>query len=199
MQRLGVMIMSSIGLLSTLGYCQGSDKTGAHDHAKKQRLHPSAEVQRLLKAFAGDWSVSENFEVNESKRGGTRQGHATFTIGPGLSLVENYRSSGSAGDLRFLGILWWDPKLNAYPFFTCANNDGCEVRGTARWEGNNLVNTWEEEVDGKHVAFKDSFVDITPSSFTLVSEGVSGGNPIWRVVTKYVRAKTRTSNRQVQE
>jgi hypothetical protein len=53
------------------------------------------------------------------------------------------------------------------------------------------VNTWEEEVNGKPVAFKDSFVDISPASFTLISEGVSDGTPIWRVITHYVRANAR--------
>ena len=187
MKKFGVLIMSSIGLLSTLGWCQ---KAGGHTYAGN-RLHPSAEIQRLLKAFAGQWSVSENFEVSASNPGRTRQGRATFTVGPGFSLIENYRSNGSAGDLRFLGILWWDPKSNTYAFFTCANDQGCAVRGSARWEGNNLVNTWEEEVNGKQVAFKDSFVDISPASFTLISEGVSDGTPVWRVVTKYVRANTR--------
>jgi hypothetical protein len=191
MKIFGVLMMSSLALLSTLGQCQKSDKAGGHDYFENQRLHPSAEIARLLKAFTGDWSVSENFEVSATKQGRIRQGRANFTIGPGFSLVENYRSNGSAGDLRFLGILWWDPKSNAYPFFTCANDDGCTVRGSARWEGNNLVNTWEEEINGKRAAFKDSFVDISSASFTLISEGVSDGTPIWRVVTKYVRVNTR--------
>jgi hypothetical protein len=191
--------MTSIALLSTLGPCQESDKTGAPTYSENRRAHPSAEMERLLKAFAGDWTVSENFEVSTAKQGRTRQGNATFTIGPGFSLVENYRSSGSAGDLRFLGILWWDPKSNAYPFFTCANDDGCTVRGSARWESNNLLNTWEEEVNGKQVAFKDSFVDISPASFTLISEGVSEGTPIWRVVTKYVRVNKGKHNQRRKE
>jgi hypothetical protein len=180
-----------LGLLSALGQGQGSSMTAVHEYAEKQQLHPSAEMERLRKAFAGDWSVSENFAISASKQGATRHGRATFTVGPGFSLVENYRSTGSAGDLRFLGILWWDPKSNAYQFFTCANDEGCALRGTARWEGNNLVNTWEEEVNGKPALFKDSFVDISPDSFTLISEGVSDGTPIWRVTTRYVRGNTR--------
>ena len=199
MKRFCALMMSSIALLSTLGRCQKSEKTVAHNYSENQRLHPSAEVERLLKAFKGDWSVSENFEVSASMQGRTRQGRATFTIGPGFSLMENYRSGGPAGDLRFLGVLWWDPKSNAYPFFTCANDEGCTVRGSARWEGNNLVNSWEEEVNGKQVAFKDSFVDISPASFTLISEGVSNGTPIWRVITKYVRTAQRSSNQRRKE
>ena len=190
MKRFAVLTIFAIALVSTSGMCQKSDKTDAHTDAASPSLNPSAEIDRLLKAFGGDWNVSEDFEVSASKQGQSRQGYATFTAGPGFSLVENYRSSGSAGDLSFLGILWWDPKSNAYPFFTCTNDNGCNIRGNARWEGKNLVNTWQEEVDGKQATFKDSFVDISPASFTLISEGVSDGSPIWRVVTKYVRTKT---------
>jgi hypothetical protein len=162
----------------------------AKDHANPA-LAPSPEMKKLLQAFTGDWNVSENFEVSATKQGRMRQGHATFTTGPGFSLVEEYRSNGSAGELRFLGVLWWDPKSNAYQFFTCANSEGCSVRGTARWEGNNLVNTWEEETNGKRVRFKDSFTDISQGSFTLISEGASDGTPVWRVITKYDRSETR--------
>ena len=66
-----------------------------------------------------------------------------------------------------------------------ANNDGCQLRGTAKWEGKELVNSWEEKVDGKTARFKDSFVDISPSSFRLVSEGSADGKTIWRVITIY--------------
>jgi hypothetical protein len=61
------------------------------------------------------------------------------------------------------------------------------------------LNTWEEEVNGKQVAFKDSFVDISPASFTLISEGVSEGTPIWRVVTKYVRVNKGKHNQRRKE
>ena len=49
------------------------------------------------------------------------------------------------------------------------------------------MNSWKEKVDGKPATFKDSFVDILPSSFRLVSEGAVGGKTIWRVITKYQR------------
>jgi len=102
-------------------------------------------------------------------------------------LIEDYRSTGSAGTLSFLGLLWWDESAHIYRFLTCANNDGCQLRGTAKWEGKELVNSWEEKVDGKTARFRDAFVDISPSSFRLISEGSADDKTIWRVITIYER------------
>jgi hypothetical protein len=107
------------------------------------------EMERLLNAFVGKWTVKETFEVSASRRGKTREETATFRAGPGFSLTEDYQSNGSGGELHFLALLWWDPKSHVYPLLTCANNSGCELRGTARWEG----------------------------TFTLVSEGLDSGLP----------------------
>jgi hypothetical protein len=49
---------------------------------------------------------------------------------------------------------------------------------TARWDGGELVNSWEEKVEAKTTRFKDSFLDIMPSSFRLVSEGTADGKTI---------------------
>jgi hypothetical protein len=152
-------------------------------------LETSVEMQRLFKFFLGTWRVSETFEASSTRKGQRRKGIAKFRAGPGLSLIEDYRSNGSAGKLRFMGIFWWNPKLNAYQVLTCANNDGCRLRGTLRWEGGHLVNTWDEDVNGKKATFRDSFVDLLPSSFTLVSEGSAEGKTIWHVTTRYTKNK----------
>ena len=144
-------------------------------------------MEKLLDAFRGDWAVSESFGISASQRGKARHGTASFRMGPGLSLIEDYKSSGSAGELQFLALLWWDQSAQVYRLLTCANNDGFGLRGTARWQGNTLVNSWQEEVNGKTSEFKDSFVDISPSGFRLVSEGTAAGKTIWRVITKYTR------------
>jgi hypothetical protein len=102
-------------------------------------------------------------------------------------LIEDYRSGGSAESLRFLALLWWDQTAQVYRLLTCANNDGCNLRGIVIWEGKELVNSWEETVDGKTAQFKDSFVDIQPSSFRLASEGSTGEKTIWRVTAEYTR------------
>ena len=170
-----------------LGIARSQPHSASDGGPQSSDLRPSAEMQRLLDAFGGDWNVRETFEVSGSRQGKSRQGTASFRLGPGSSLIENYRSDGSAGKLDFLALLWWDRSANVYRMLTCANNDGCDLRGTAKWEGNAFVNSWEEEVDGKKAAFKDSFVDFSPSGFRLVSEGSADGKTISRVITKYVR------------
>jgi len=182
-------IVTMTALIVLLGVSPGrSQQPGATvPKSASSDLRPAPEMQRLLDAFVGSWHVNESFKVSASRQGKTRQGTATFRAGPGYSLIEDYRSTGSAGTLSFLGLLWWDESAHIYRLLTCANNDGCQLRGTAKWEGKELVNSWEEKVDGKTARFKDSFVDISPSSFRLVSEGSADGKTIWRVITIYER------------
>ena len=182
-------IVTMTALIVLLGVSPGrSQQPGATvPKSASSDLRPAPEMQRLLDAFVGNWHVNESFKVSASRQGKTRQGTATFRAGPGYSLIEDYRSTGSAGTLSFLGLLWWDESAHIYRLLTCANNDGCQLRGTAKWEGKELVNSWEEKVDGKTARFKDSFVDISPSSFRLVSEGSADGKTIWRVITIYER------------
>jgi hypothetical protein len=78
-------------------------------HAKKtataapkwdsDEFQPVPEMKRLVDTFAGNWRVSETFEldVGTPRQGKTRQGTASFRTGPGVSLIEDYRSTGSAG------------------------------------------------------------------------------------------------------
>ena len=148
---------------------------------------PSPEMRRVFEAFLGDWDVVESFQVSARHRGESRRGGAIFREGAGFSLVEEYRSNGSAGALRFLGVLWWDAPAGVYRFLTCVNEEGCEVRGTARWEGTALVNSWVEKSGGKKTSYRDAFTDIGKDAFTLVSEGRSDGEVVWRVVTRYTR------------
>jgi hypothetical protein len=184
----GVLILIAISCAGW-GQSQNADRSDTKSPAETG-VRPSPEMERLLNAFAGNWAVKETFEVSASKQGRTREGTATFRAGPGFSLIEDYRSNGSAGELHFLALLWWDPKSQVYRLLTCANNNGCQLRGTARWEGPNLVNTWEEEIEAKKISFRDTFVDISPSSFRLVSEGLRNGTAVWHVTTKYTKQST---------
>jgi len=46
-------------------------------------LQPSPEMQKLIDTFNGNWTVGETFEVSASRQGKTRQGAASFRVGPG--------------------------------------------------------------------------------------------------------------------
>jgi hypothetical protein len=56
----------------------------------------SPKCRKLRDAFVGKWKVTESFEVSASTQGKTRQGTASFRLGPGASLIEDYQSNGSA-------------------------------------------------------------------------------------------------------
>jgi hypothetical protein len=105
-------------------------------------------------------------------------------------LIEDYHSDGSAGRLDFLAVIWWDADEKLYRFFTCANDvkHACEVRGTAHWEGEAFVNDYEEMITGTKTQFRDSFSQITPTSFTLIAARAATRGPLKPLITtKYSR------------
>jgi len=149
------------------------------------------EVYKLLRFFEGTWSVFENFQKGDFfPKGGTRKGTSKITPGPGgLSLIEDYHSSGSAGQLDLLAIIWWDSTAQIYRPLICANDgDGCVVRGAARWQGNTLINDYEEVIGGRKRKMRDTFSEITPTSFTLVAAVFTQGSE-WQplITTRYRR------------
>jgi hypothetical protein len=66
----------------------------------------SAEIERLVKAFGGEWGVVETFERSEFlPNGGSRKGTARLSLGTGgTTLIEDYHSDGSAGRLDFIAL-----------------------------------------------------------------------------------------------
>jgi hypothetical protein len=88
----------------------------------------------------------------------------------GAVLVMEGHSDGTAVPLSYVIVVCWDKDASLYGFFTCFKDtgSGCEVRGTAHWDGDKFVNDYEEVVDGKKLRFRDTFQDITANSHTLV-------------------------------
>ena len=80
-------------------------------------------------------------------------------------------SDGSAGRLDHLIVIWWDKDAKNYGFFVCFKDwgSGCEIRGTARWEADEFVNDYTEDVKGKPAKMRDTFTSITPNSHTLIA------------------------------
>jgi hypothetical protein len=154
----------------------------------------SPEMSKLLKVFAGDWKTAETMGKSEFfPKGGARAGTARFRLGTGgTTLIEEGSSNGSAGKLDFLIVIWWNKSTHLYQFMTCFNsyNTPCQMRGTARWEGDTFVNEYEEMVKGKATKFQDIFSDFTGRSFTLV-EAIStdAGSMKPLITTKYTRAQ----------
>jgi hypothetical protein len=167
--------------------------------AASTEISASQQINRLLKAFAGDWKTTEAMEHSELfPNGGARQGVATFRLGTGgTTLIEEGRSDGSAGPLEFLIVIWWDEEAGLYRLLTCFNGYAkpCELRGTARWEGDTFVNDYQELVGAKSTMFRDAFSEITPSSFTLVASIASPDGALRPLITtRYVRTRPQVTS-----
>jgi hypothetical protein len=155
-------------------------------------VQPTPEIKKLYDSLAGDWDTTENFEHTEFfPKGGERKGrtHTRLAAGGAMLAMEGH-SDGSAGPLSYIIIVWWDKSANLYRYFTCFKDtgSGCEVRGTAHWEGNNFVNDYEEIEHGKKLKFRDIFQNITPNSYTLLFEWLKDdGSTQPVIISKAVR------------
>src|SRR5262249_52373206 len=113
------------------------------------------EMERLAKALAGDWITEEIVQHGKRVPPGKGRRGATHVrlAGGGTVLASEGHSVGEVGgDLRWFITVWWELETKQYRFLTCfhAGTDvGCELRGTAHWEGDDFVNDYEEMVDGR--------------------------------------------------
>jgi hypothetical protein len=130
--------------------------------AQRATTQPSSQVERLAKALSGTWSITLNVEPNEHMpKGGVGKGEEVWKPGPGgLSLIENYHSTGDEGEITGLGVAWWDEDAQRYQVTWCDNGNptGCMVmKHGAKWVGNEVVamNEWEE--GGKKFVFREIF------------------------------------------
>jgi hypothetical protein len=142
---------------------------------------PSLEIKRLVDALSGTWSITLKIEPNENlPKGGGGKGEEVWRPGPGgLSLIEDYHSTGDEGEISGLGVAWWDNNAQRYQVTWCdgSNPEGCVViKHGAKWEGSNVVAMDEWQKNGKKVTLKEVFSDITPTSFKqTLYQGESGG------------------------
>lgn len=83
---------------------------------------PSAELQKLIKALSGNWTLDEKLEPSPGMPNGlTRSSEETWRSGPGgFTLIEDEGLPTSAGDVFLLGVIWWD---NRTPSFVAPFNE----------------------------------------------------------------------------
>jgi hypothetical protein len=147
----------------------------------------SAEMERLAKTFAGDWDTTESMERSEYfPQGGGRHGTSHWRLGVGgTTLIGEGSSDGSVGPLSYMITIWWDKRAKVYYFFTCFKDTGssCKVRGTAHWEGDTFVNDYEEIENGKPTKWRDSFIQITPTSHVLIAARDAGDGTMKTLIT----------------
>jgi len=138
------------------------------------------EMARLAKVLAGDWNTVEIVQHGRPvAEGEGRRGTVHVTLaGGGTVLVSEGHSVGTVGgDLRWFITIWWNPAAKNYRFLTCFKTPGeagCELRGTAHWEGDTFLNDYEEMINGKRTKMRDVWSDIMPNSHTLTAEYDTG-------------------------
>ncbi|MGB9156895.1 MAG: hypothetical protein WCB20_10420 [Chthoniobacterales bacterium] len=151
-------------------------------HAQSTESAASPEMARLAQALAGDWTTVEILQQGKPvPEGAGRKGdvHVRLTGGGTVLASEGHSVGTIGGDLRWFITIWWDKEATCYRLLTCfrtKTSAGCELRGTAHWEGDRLINDYEEVINGKRTKMQDIWSDITPNSYTLtaVQEGGKG-------------------------
>jgi len=142
-------------------------------------------MARLAKVFAGDWNTVEIVQHGKHVPDGAgRRGTVHVRLaGGGTALVSERQSVGTGGgELRWFITIWWDPNEKRYRFLTCFKtlaDAGCELRGTAHWDGETFVNDYEEVISGKRTKMQDLWTDIAPDSHTL-TEAHDIGNGVMK-------------------
>lgn len=144
---------------------------------------PAPEMQSLAKSFAGEWSLEVHMEPSSEMPGGfTGSGHETWRSGPaGLTLVEEETIAIPGQPMSLLGVLWWDRQANAFHGMECNNflPYVCDLKGalndiTISWDGKQLV-LYEWETHGaKRSLWRESWTDITATSYTQIGESGDG-------------------------
>jgi hypothetical protein len=153
-------------------------------------------MQRLYDSLAGDWDTIERLEHTQFfPKGGERKGrtHVRLAAGGAMLVMEGH-SDGSAGPLQYIIVVWWDKAAGNYGYFTCFKDQssGCEVRGNAHWEGDKFVNNYGATEKGRKLKFRDTFQDITPTSYRLVFAWLKDDGSVEpQIITKSVRRSTR--------
>ncbi|MGH9367478.1 MAG: hypothetical protein ACRD3M_07370 [Thermoanaerobaculia bacterium] len=117
--------MKSALLRSLLFVGMSAAAASAQQTEKKSGPQPGRQMQKLVNALSGTWSIREEYEPSEMMpNGGVGQGQEVWRAGPGgLSLVEEYRSKTSIGEVVGLSVTWWDEKAQGYQALWCVQHE----------------------------------------------------------------------------
>ena len=158
--------------------------------AQTDSSKPAPEMERLIKMWAGHWTTVEQFEPSsEMPQGKQDKGAETMRPGPGgLSLIGDYESHGA-----FFGhmVVTWIPKEKVYKsYWHDLTQPGVSI-STGRWQGDKLVFASVDESSGTKLEVRDTYSDITPTSFTDTLEAGPPGGPMKKILTiKYTKQNT---------
>jgi hypothetical protein len=140
----------------------------------------SPQMQKVVEAFLGTWSIAETtIPPPGTSMGATHSGTEVWrTATGGITLIEENQTRLANGDAHDTALIWWDRKAERIQGLWCAdiNSEGCSSFKVT-WEGGEIVmaGEWEDQ-SGRH-AWKEEFAFAGPDSFTqTLLVGPPGGD-----------------------
>jgi hypothetical protein len=151
--------------------------------AQRTETKAGAQIEKLLRAFEGTWTIHEKLTPDSTlPNGATGVGQIVWRSGPGgFSVIEDYQSKQGARQVSGLGVFWWDDAAGGYRTIWCdsTNPGGCiSFKNPVRWDGEQLVLVEDYEVNGKKFTFKEVFGDISRGAFTQTLYGGEAGGSL---------------------
>jgi hypothetical protein len=161
----------------------------------------TADMQALIKAFDGHWSVNLRLEPSkETPNGLEGSGEENWHAGPqGLTFTDEETLTAGPHTVIVVGIFWRDPKTKDFHALDCSNDNPaiCDLKGAlgdvvVRWTGSELTVDEKELADGQMMTSRVEWSDITANGFTETGYLAPPGGPFQRVMTIHA---TRTAAR----
>jgi hypothetical protein len=156
------------GLCIPMASAQQSSKPPVSASATPVRKGSSPEMQKVIEALSGHWSITE---TNVSREGApTVTGSGTevwYTATGGATLIEENSTKLADGQAHDTALIWWDGKAQKILGLWCAsiNDEGCSGFGV-RWEGSDIIMAGEWSSQGEKLAWKEVFTFTGSNSFT---------------------------------
>lgn len=154
---------------------------------------PTGEMETLIKAFSGHWSLKLKFEPSsETPRGLEGTGEETWHAGPeGLTFTDEEVLTAGPQTIIVVGILWRDQKTREFHAMDCSNqmSHTCDLKGAVddvvvHWTGSELtIDEKELSPQGKVMTSRAVWSDITANSFRETGYLGSPGGPFQKVMT----------------
>ena len=137
-------------------------------------------MQSLIKALSGKWALEVKFESDKpAPNAATQHGEEVWRASAGnLTFLQEEHLPIAGQELVLLGVIWWDSKTKDFHGMECNNHNPhvCDVKGSLtdisiQWDGKAFViNEQEPSPNGGRRLWRESILDITPTSFTQTGD-----------------------------
>lgn len=167
----------SIVLMSFAFAQEAAKKAVAATPSSSETAGP--EMQKLVMALAGRWTITEKLEPTPRRPNGeTASGEERwYALGGGMPLIEEYHSKSADGDAYDSAAIWWNATTHKYQGIWCAafNEPGCTAFDV-KWEANQIMMDGEFQQSGERLSWHEVFTLTSPTSFTQTLDiGKPGG------------------------